>query len=470
MANQTTNVKLAAAVRRTAIRSNSQRAKVFLYPSTFVFERLQGLYRRALVINPSRSPGYPAPLAKLAYSRGLLCTLATYLVLPNSRRRAMLADLFGFAAKSKSLDGLEPIFLSGLPTISQLQDAALWKDATSLWSQVSAAHLSNSPYKSMPILDTSRNSIFFIEMKTVATLAPGGSNQGFLAKGVQNNPTVDMEQKGVFQKAAMVMDAEHSCETIFKLGGMVGGAVVGSYMGAAGAALATGPNPGSIVAGGAGGTYAGAGLGDKFGGYAGDLICGWAYDSTDVTATKSDNSGTIGDSSLGSGNLNEGSDMGPSDQSGTNQSDSATTAGSQQDAGTSSAGTTDGGTSGGTDSGGTDAGGGDDGGGDDDGMPDPEDPNGFPPDDPRGFQFNTLPLAAYNASAYVSQKGAGIQFSNVPQISADGKTMASLGYLPLAASTLDKTLQPAARAKLDLTKLTGPGKAPVNVGKVEVMH
>jgi hypothetical protein len=87
--------------------------KVFLYPSYFVFRRLQGHHRRA-VSTSDHEKLYPARKAKLAYGRILRCAIATYLVLPNERRETFFRELLEYVTKAGSLEGLEGPFLSAI--------------------------------------------------------------------------------------------------------------------------------------------------------------------------------------------------------------------------------------------------------------------------------------------------------------------------------------------------------------------
>ncbi len=430
--------------------------KVFLYPSYFVFHRLQGHHRRAL--STSRGTLFPARNAKIAYGRILRCATATYLVLPNERREVFFRELLDYVTRAGSLEGLEALFFSGIATVQSAHgDSKLLSSASTLWSKLTVPRVAGAGARTVPVLDATRGILRFLNASALSALGPQGAN--FTV--IQNLGKVEFigqaQAAGMFNGAS-VMDAEGVCESIVSIGGMVVGAVAGAVTGG----LTGGEKFGLLggVAGGVAAGIAGAVGGGALGDRAGGAICGWAIGETGTKVEHGQQGGSDAHddfSSFGSDDIQfETGDAGAGSDAGTGSAPSGTDA--------------SGGDASGGDASGGDDGGGDDGGGDDGGVPNPDDPDGFPnPEDPRGLQISGQSRAQGDFESYMKFNAGAIQFTNVPQLAADGLSVATPGFLAGSPILQQVAAGKAAIVKLAWTPLTPSiRKTPVAKGKVQI--
>ncbi len=428
--------------------------KLWFYPPQFVWSRLQGLHRASLAARPD-GRHLPAARARQAYTIGLEAALAQFWVASDGARMTLFDRLLDAVATSHSFDGLESAFLTGFNTASVLHDAARLKRAATAWHSYGAPAKLGGGAQHAVLLDTSTNSLSFLNASAVASLGPAGSHANLISAAVAHL-AVQLPQAGLIDTGA-AQDGDNTCKGIFKLAGAIVGGVLGAgaegaptggagaipgWLQGAGLGATAGDIVGDMLCGGAGGTGGGAGGSGGAGGLdigptgtsegnEGELGPVVDQGGTDTNGGQSGESGgqSGGESTVQSGGQSGGESTNQSGgQSGgesTNQSGGQSN--ENQSGGNQSGGDQSGGSGDGNGSGGNDTSG---------GMPNPDDPKGMPnPDDPRGFGAvsGTYPTGA-GIGAYVSRTSSGAWMCHgVPQLGAKG-TVAQAGLLAAVPS------------------------------------
>jgi hypothetical protein len=410
--------------------------RLWFYPSSFVFSRLQRLHR-ASVAKRRDLRMLPAAKAAAGYRNGLTNALAFFWMAPESARIHFHADLLDVIAKSKSFDGLESLFFTASNAVGKLREAEATKKGADLWAQFGPpAQLGGGATFSL-LIDTSANSVSFLNAAAVSSLGPHGPNASMLTDQNIGGLTARLQEAGLFD-AGVAQDGDNTCVGIFTAVGAVCGFVAGAFMAAETAGAAT-TNIASL-----------ASFGGTVGGAAGLIVCGHSDSSpAAVAADAGVDSGQGADSSQDDGSQTSSDDGQSVDTSQDSGADAGANDGQSVDTSQDS--------SGGSSSGGDDNGSGTpdpDGSG---GMPNPDDPGGLPdPDDPKGFSAvsGTLASAAAVASMVTPSAAGTFLCAGVPQLAANG-SIAQAGFLAGAPGLATQHAQAtASQAQIDVATVS----------------
>ncbi len=211
------------------------------------------------------------------------CVIGQFAVMPDVGRQNLFESLLQSIEHTKSFDGLESVFLTGLNSMGLMGKTDLVTQGLTLWDQIGISIPSDGGSTLTPFLDTSTNTASFLGSNALSSLGPQGANRAVLSQGpglglgIQslaegdgdgggtggnepsggNEPTGGNEPSGGSQPPGGGGDPEPSLiETIFQAAGTLVGAIVG------------------LITGGVAGGQAGAKVGGAIGQAIGGLILG----------------------------------------------------------------------------------------------------------------------------------------------------------------------------------------------------
>lgn len=247
-------------------------AYVLFLPAETAFVRLQELHRRTTGKTSGFTTGAPPRLtrkrAKREYARSFYLALAEFMVAGPKTRGALLHGVLAAAAKTRSFDGLEALFLTGMSQAAK-SDPTAFAHGAAAWHQFGCPAQLGGMSQAVPVYDTSTGLLQFVGLGGFQSL---GSSGGLLASGTPSGGELNL---GAIGGSDVADGAETgACMAAWAAGGTLVVGWLGGIVGAAaGGAGGTAVEPGGgTVAGGAGGFVEGFEFGGKAGAALGTVV------------------------------------------------------------------------------------------------------------------------------------------------------------------------------------------------------